>query len=426
MANKLPPLGASATHLPSSMLGLAAAFATIGILRAYAADMDPLFASILVMAAAAVPAVLADMVFLKRYRAPEAGLSSKRPLRARRLLHKCLGLLVTFASFALLYAMLPEYDSEFYNRYFMLVGLALPVLVLVTPFYFAWCLMHEAHPHDDGYDELAKLCLGQWQNRNWSEIGRHYRNWLVKAFFLPLMLTYIIGSIQGLITMDVDFTHFRPIYTTFYSLIMFTDLLFASIGYVLTLRVLNAHIRSSEPTFRGWAVAVACYAPFWEGLLYGRFFDYGDPIDWWSWLAPYPVITIAWGIAILSLLFIYSLATVCLGIRFSNLTYRGLITSGPYRYTKHPAYVAKNLSWWLVSVPFITNGGITTAITHCVLLLGVNFIYYQRAVTEENHLSNYPEYRAYALAMNQRSIFRPLVKYLPFLEYKVPQHLPRI
>ena len=73
-----------------------------------------------------------------------------------------------------------------------------------------------------------------------------------------------------------------------------------------------------------------------------------------------------------------------------------------------------------------TNEGWTVAATHCILLLGVNFIYYQRAVTEENHLSNYPEYVEYALAMNQRSIFRPLVKYLPFLEYKVPERLPRI
>ena len=39
--------------------------------------------------------------------------------------------------------------------------------------------------------------------------------------------------------------------------------------------------------------------------------------------------------------------------RFSNLTHRGIITNGPYRYSKHPAYLAKNLSWWLVSMPFM-------------------------------------------------------------------------
>ena len=217
-----------------------------------------------------------------------------------------------------------------------------------------------------------------------------------------------------------------PVYRLAHSVIMFTDLLYAAIGYVLTLRILNSHIRSSEPTFRGWVVAVACYAPFWEVLLYARFFNYSNTLNWSEWLLDMPIVQAVWGCSILALLCVYSLATVCLGIRFSNLTYRGLITSGPYRFTKHPAYVCKNLSWWLVSVPFITSDPWHVAVSHCLLLAFVNFIYYQRAVTEENHLSNYPEYREYALAMNQRSIFRPLVKYLPFLEYKVPERLPRI
>ena len=35
--------------------------------------------------------------------------------------------------------------------------------------------------------------------------------------------------------------------------------------------------------------------------------------------------------------------------RFSNLTHRGIITSGPYRFTKHPSYVSKNIAWSFVS-----------------------------------------------------------------------------
>ena len=118
---------------------------------------------------------------------------------------------------------------------------------------------------------------------------------------------------------------------------------------------------------------------------------------------------------------IYATATVCLGYRFSNLTYRGLVANGPYRFTKHPAYVAKNFSWWLISIPFISNDGFGEALRHSVLLMGVNLIYYLRARTEENHLSHYPEYVQYALYMNENGIFAPLTKWFPFLKYQAPE-----
>ena len=114
------------------------------------------------------------------------------------------------------------------------------------------------------------------------------------------------------------------------------------------------------------------------------------------------------------------MATVAAGIRFSNLTYRGLWNTGPYRWTKHPAYVFKNVSWWLVSLPFIANSG-AAAVKCSLLLLGVNALYFLRAKTEEAHLSHYPEYVAYATAMNDKSIFRWCAKLLPFLKYRPPR-----
>ena len=113
------------------------------------------------------------------------------------------------------------------------------------------------------------------------------------------------------------------------------------------------------------------------------------------------------------------MASVAAGTRFSNLTYRGLWNTGPYKWTKHPAYVFKNISWWLVSMPFMLHS--TELAVKCSLLLfGVNFIYYLRAKTEERHLSHYLEYREYALLMNDKSIFRFMNRFLPFLKYRVP------
>ena len=160
-----------------------------------------------------------------------------------------------------------------------------------------------------------------------------------------------------------------------------------------------------------------CYWPFWGVLFYQFFFKYDSGQQWMKFFETGSFIWYAWFIAIIGLEFLYALATVAGGIRFSNLTYRGLWNTGPYRWTKHPAYVFKNLSWWLISMPFMQTGW-QNALRASLLLLGVNIIYYLRAKTEERHLSHYPEYEAYALEMNDKSIFRWCTKLLPFLKYK--------
>ena len=94
------------------------------------------------------------------------------------------------------------------------------------------------------------------------------------------------------------------------------------------------------------------------------------------------------------------------GGRFSNLTHRGIITNGPYRYTKHPAYLAKNLSWWLLAMPFMVSDGVGAALSRCALLLCLNALYYLRAKTEERHLALDPVYVAYAAWIDEHGLLR--------------------
>ena len=89
---------------------------------------------------------------------------------------------------------------------------------------------------------------------------------------------------------------------------------------------------------------------------------------------------------------LYGWATVALLFKASNLTNRGIVTWGPYKYLRHPAYIGKNLAWWLEMVPFLHH------LPNIIFLLGLNFIYYLRAVTEERHLSLDPAYRSYKKA----------------------------
>jgi protein-S-isoprenylcysteine O-methyltransferase Ste14 len=96
-------------------------------------------------------------------------------------------------------------------------------------------------------------------------------------------------------------------------------------------------------------------------------------------------------------------------VRFSNLTNRGVITTGPYRWSKHPAYITKNLSWWMISVPFVADAGWPTAVQSCLLLAGVNLIYFLRARTEERHLSQDPVYRDYAAFIASEGLLARLI-----------------
>ena len=79
------------------------------------------------------------------------------------------------------------------------------------------------------------------------------------------------------------------------------------------------------------------------------------------------------------------------GIRFSNLTHRGILTHGPYAFSRHPAYLSKNLFWWISTIPFLTTGSWSTRSAR-PLLMGVG----QRASitgarkTEERHLGAGP------------------------------------
>ena len=129
---------------------------------------------------------------------------------------------------------------------------------------------------------------------------------------------------------------------------------------------------------------------------------------------------VVWGSLTFLFGVLYVASDISFGTRASNLSYRGLTNTGLYRLTKHPASVFKAIHWWLLYLPFLTNSG-AAAVRYSVLLLLLNGVYYLRARTEERHLSHYPEYVAYALEMNRKSIFRGVARLLPLLVYRPPK-----
>jgi protein-S-isoprenylcysteine O-methyltransferase Ste14 len=149
--------------------------------------------------------------------------------------------------------------------------------------------------------------------------------------------------------------------------------------------------------------ALICYPPF---ILMNN----GGPLDyrqgtmgedgWTYWLDGYPLLVVGVGFTLAVLIAIYAWATVAFGIRFSNLTHRGILTHGPYAWTKHPAYLSKNAFWWLATLPFLaTTGNPVDMIRNTAVLALVSGVYFWRARTEERHLMADPAYRDYAAWM---------------------------
>lgn len=106
------------------------------------------------------------------------------------------------------------------------------------------------------------------------------------------------------------------------------------------------------------------------------------------------------------------MSTISFGLKFSNLSWRGLVNTGPYRYAKHPAYLSKNIYWWLHAVPFI---GVTSSyeiIRNFSGLLFVSSVYYLRAYTEEKHLLRFAAYQNYYAHMKESNICSRIKKKL--------------
>lgn len=420
-----PAIPTSETNIWANLLGMVSGLVCLHVVTSVIPGISIANRTMLVMAASVVPILIIDFFWFKLRNQPTAGLSAKRPVSFERVIVRYIGLLATLGFFALLYWAFPTYNNRFYLPYWELVRTVVPFMVIAGLPYFAWCDTRLTDP-EDGYMHMGWLFTLQ-KGYNWRKIGVHLRNWLVKAFFMPLMFVFMTQNVtefQQFYTIDIS----QPmqLYAAMNNFLYSIDLLFACVGYIMTLRLFNSHIRSSEPTVGGWVVACACYTPFWSMMIYGHYFAYDRDGGFMKYFAEYPALQIACAVAILLLICVYSLATVAMGYRFSNLSYRGLVTCGPYRFCKHPAYVSKNLSWWLVAVPFISDMGTEAAIRNCLLLVGINTIYFLRARTEERHLSAYPEYVAYAEAMNERSIFAPLGRLIPALQYKKPLNPPRV
>jgi protein-S-isoprenylcysteine O-methyltransferase Ste14 len=438
-SGKQSRLPVSVTSFGLNLIALGALLPALYILRDYGQHsggnghrLGAVDAMLILMGVVSVPVILVDVFVLRVHRRASTGLEwdKPNPPNLSRVVTKILGLLLTLSVFAFAYWVFPEYQGSFYDPLWSTLRrfwISL-VIISITYVWFVDGLMKQPR---DAYWQLGRLVLGRFSDLKGPDVANHFRGWLVKAFFFPLMFIWLSGSVNHLINQDLTGASWSNLvaYDYLYTLVFGVDLIFTTAGYALSMRAIDSHIRTAEPTMYGWVVALFCYQPFFslfdrQYVAYGGSPEFGDLVsnilprmypNFHGWAA----IRWTWAAAIIALLSIYSLATVAFGVRFSNLTHRGILTGGPYRFSKHPAYLTKNLSWWLISIPFLHSPP-TTAIRHCVALACVNTIYFLRARTEERHLSRDPDYVAYALWMNEHGVLRSLGRWIPALAYKAP------
>lgn len=352
--------------------------------------------------------VALPMILLSLFNRSQLRLSSGLKTEAgqihwARCRSKLIGFLSTLLMLAVLYWLFPEYKKDFYGPVWGAFSwMGLPLLLLTFP-YIVWVDRRMMEP-EDGYFQMGLLAAGKWSQVDRPILKNYLLGWLVKGFFLPLMLAGAVEHLELLLKEGVNWGSFGYLYSTSLNLILGLDVIFGAVGYILTLRITDSHIRSPEPTCMGWVSALICYMPL-SGFFWSTFLKYKAETNWGEWLSPYPILFISWGFIIIVLHVVYVWSTLSFGCRFSNLTNRGIIVDGPYRYMKHPAYVSKNIAWWLMAVPFVAHSTWQEALRACICLGLTNFIYVLRAWTEERHLMKDPAYRVYSDWMKENSLF---------------------
>jgi len=416
MANmeRSDPRPRSAVNGAVGAAGLAGLFAWVLVARHY--HIDGPYAAMLAVIACGLPMVGWSLLVDRVHRNPTTGLDWSRPPRPWRetidiSLVKLAGLWATWGVIAVVYCIGRWYWSGQYLFAMEMLAAAAPVLVALSIPYVLWLDRRLADPRD-GAHAFGVMLLGQG-TADREALAEHVRSWAVKGFFIAFMISIVPGNWADVIRWPIAAVISDPVeMTRFLIAAMFLiDVAFATVGYVLTCRPLDAHIRSANPYAAGWTAALICYPPF---ILMGN----GGPLDYhpgtqeWSyWLAGHPPLLGLVGALLVALAAVYAWATVAFGLRFSNLTHRGILTHGPYRWTKHPAYLSKNIFWWLSTMPFLaTTGSLTDTVRNSAILALVSGVYYWRALTEERHLAADPAYRDYAAWMDRNAPIPRLVR----------------
>jgi|GEM_PF-1615002 protein-S-isoprenylcysteine O-methyltransferase Ste14 len=289
--------------------------------------------------------------------------------------------------------------ANFFYDYLLL----LPLLLLLLPAYLKWANRFNQQTACD-YHRLGLSMLGSPAFR-FSEHKPLLLASSVKILFIPIMYGGLFESL-GLLLSFLWQPNPTIVVIGLFLFGLSYDLIIATSGYVFAAKWLGTDVKSTDDSWSGWLVCMICYPPLL--IIYRWISQQTDKVVWSDWLLPDTPVYWLWAALITLSWTTYWLSTASFGWRFSNLTWRGLVSHGPYRYSKHPAYIAKNIYWWMHTVPFVGVGIGMDLIQNLFGMVFISTVYYLRAKTEERHLMRFAEYRQYSLNIAQHGIFAKL------------------
>ncbi|MCT4581350.1 MAG: DUF1295 domain-containing protein [Flavobacteriales bacterium] len=292
-----------------------------------------------------------------------------------------------------IYLLLPFYLVTFDEKqgFYIAKGIHQSVLKVAALFYiFYQAFLIERATKETKLERFLKgVRNGKLEKGDWKNI----RYTLVKFFFIPLMLPSAIIYLDLLIELSRSkwsYTGIVPffnqtIFTFIIYSVSFVTLGYYAFGYLFESKKLNSEVKSVDDTVLGWGVLLICYTPFFVFMT--KYVPF--PTQDYAFFVNQEVTFVVR--IVLSIVMLFKLSVVMrLGAKCSNLTNRGIVTSGAYRYIRHPHYLAKLIVWWVTFLPYLV--GHLWAIGP---MLFWTVIYFLRAVTEERHLSKDQEYIDY-------------------------------
>ncbi|GAB4419174.1 MAG: isoprenylcysteine carboxylmethyltransferase family protein [Bacteriovoracaceae bacterium] len=387
---------ASAISIWDGLLGLLAFLLSCFVIKFYSIE-SPLNASVLALLATASAMIFSTFKISKVHLEPDFHFDFKlnNSISWPRIFKQLGSLYLIYALALVCYLNLPEYQKDMYLPFGRLIYRIWPLLLFLPIPYFFFCLRFQKNVQKkDDYELLFDMITTFKRPADW-KVSQFLLGWVVKCFYFPLMFVALSEKMSILIlTKSLTPLSVANFFYLAYHTLFAIDVVLVSVGYLFAFKLLHSHIRSVENTFIGWLATIICYLPFWTFIERWYFHYYSEGPAWWQWLEGHWAY-IPWAIAIIGLLFVYTFSTVAFGLRFSNLTHRGIITHGPYRFLKHPAYMSKCLAWLFISIPFVPFDGAPSPWLRTFTLITLWGVYYVRAKTEERHLSRDPIYQQY-------------------------------
>lgn len=422
----------SATDPRVVILSASAMFMLVLGILIFAPDTDVFIIALSVITTTAIVSIFGEILIAKSHKATRV-LAKNRETDYEVIRNKThltmLGISGFLLALMIAYLIIPEYRKLDYDYFHMSFLMGTAIFIPMVGFMYLPYVMNWLNTDRNIYANFGLLLSGQFKKVDKDLLSFLFQSVLLRGFFIPFMVIILMVATETifgegsyplkLLHEDFEWSFEKAsqiVFMAYYFLILL-DVTTGTLGYILVTKSLNSDVRSLDPKFLGWFSCLICYPPFW-GLVNKTFLlVLVSSMQWEVIFEGQETTLFFWSLLILLCGGMEAISGATFGIRFSNIAYRGLITSGPYRFSKHPQYISKMFHRIFVILPFI---GYVSWIDWFSGMLGFSVLclmYFLRARTEENHLTAFPDYVDYANAMNERGIFRWVGKIFPVFAY---------